>query len=295
MNASGVALGFICAVAVAFLFVQLDKLKASIAELPVETVRKPLPSRRSGIAQVLDRLGKRLTAKAPEERRLSVQSRLDLTGNPLGLTPSGYEAARVGSAALFVAAALAAGLASGSAGVGLGIAVLAGVVGFWLPDFILNYSAGSRRREIERNLPDAVDLLTLAVEAGLSLDAGMADITLRFDNPLAQEFGKVIRETRLGRPRLVAMEAMARRTGVNELHNLVQAITQSEQMGIGIARTLRVQAGELRRRRRQIAQESAARASLQMIIPMIGCIFPTLWIILLGPALLVIIRDSVKH
>ena len=291
---SGIALGFICAVAVAFLFVQLDKLKSTIAELPPETVKKPSASRRRGIGPLLDRLGKRLTAEAPGERQ-SVQSRLDLAGNPLALTPGGYHAARVGAAGLFIAMALGTGLVAASPWVGLGLAALAGPIGYFLPTILLNFAAGGRRREIERNLPDAVDLLTLAVEAGLSLDAGMADITLRFSNPLALEFARVIRETRLGKPRLVAMEAMAVRTGVGELHNLVQAITQSEQMGIGIAKTLRIQASELRRRRRQIAQESAARASLQMIVPMIGCIFPTLWIILLGPAVLVIIRDSVHR
>jgi tight adherence protein C len=89
---------------------------------------------------------------------------------------------------------------------------------------------------------------------------------------------------------MAALEDMGRRSGVAELHNLIQAITQSEQMGIGISRSLRVQAGELRRSRRSFAQERAAQASLRMIFPMVGCIFPTIWIILLGPALLGIIK-----
>ena len=118
----------------------------------------------------------------------------------------------------------------------------------------------------------------------------MADITGRFHNALGDEFGKVLREVRLGRPRMAALEDMGRRSGVAELHNLIQAITQSEQMGIGISRSLRVQAGELRRSRRSFAQERAAQASLRMIFPMVGCIFPTIWIILLGPALLGIIK-----
>ena len=289
------ALGFICAVGVAFFFMQLDKLKASIAELPVESTETAAALRRRGLAHTLDRFGRRLAGLRPQENGVSVQARLDLAGNPLGLTPHGFAAARVASAAGFVFIGLVAGVVAQNLLIGLGLAVAAGAVGYWTPSFLIRMAANSRRREIEYNLPDAVDLLTLAVEAGLTLDAGMADITLRFDNPLAQEFAKVIRETRLGRSRLSAMEAMAKRTGVGELHNLVQAITQSEQMGIGIAKTLRVQAGELRRRRRQIAQESAARASLTMIVPMIGCIFPTLWIILLGPAILVIIRGSVHH
>ena len=290
-----IALGFICAVAIAFLFYQLDKIKVTTAELPKVAPAPPPVGRRKGWIHTLDRIGKRLRSNVLEERRLAIQSRLDLAGNPLGLTPSGFEAARLALAAVVVLPVLAGGLLLRNPAIGLVIAAVAAGLGYWAPHFMINTMAGGRRREIERNLPDAVDLLTLAVEAGLSLDAGMADITLRFNNPLAEEFAKVIRETRLGKPRLVALEAMARRTGVGELHNLVQAITQSEQMGIGIAKTLRVQAGELRRRRRQLAQESAARASLQMIVPMIGCIFPTLWIILLGPAILVIIKGSVHR
>lgn len=292
---SAIALGVICAVGVAFFFIQLDKLKATVAELPAARSENTPSLRRRGLAQSLDRLGRRLSGRGPTDKRLSVQMRLDLAGNPLGLTPHGYSAARIAASALFVAFALLTGFVAQNLLIGLGLALVAGGVGFGLPAFLVNMAANARRQEIEYNLPDAVDLLTLAVEAGLTLDAGMADITLRFNNPLAQEFGKVIRETRLGRSRPAAMEAMAKRTGVAELHNLVQAITQSEQMGIGIAKTLRIQASELRRRRRQGAQESAARASLTMIVPMIGCIFPTLWIILLGPALIVILRGSVHH
>ena len=203
---------------------------------------------------------------------------------------AGFEAIRYGAAAAMVALLLAIGLLLQQPVAGLVAAVIGGVAGFWLPVFVLDRLAKARRTAIELNLPDAVDLLTLAVEAGLSLDAGMADITGRFHNALGDEFSKVLREVRLGRPRMAALEEMGRRSGVSELHNLIQAITQSEQMGIGIARSLRVQAAELRRSRRSNAQERAAQASLRMIFPMVGCIFPTIWIILLGPALLGIIK-----
>ena len=99
-----------------------------------------------------------------------------------------------------------------------------------------------------------------------------------------------IQEVRLGRPRLEALDDMGRRTGVEDLHNFVQAVIQSEQMGVGVARILRLQSDEMRRKRRQRAQEKAAQASLKMMLPMVGCIFPTLWIILLGPAILIILK-----
>jgi tight adherence protein C len=281
--------GLICASAVFFYFVQLDKQKEVAGELPPRDESDPILLRRRSFSYRLDRLGKRILGSRAGGGP-SIQVKLNLAGNPGHITPPAFEAIRYGVAALLVAVPLLLGLLLGLPITGLIAALIGGVAGFWLPVLVLNQMASARRTAIERNLPDAVDLLTLAVEAGLSLDAGMADITGRFHNALGDEFSKVLREVRLGRPRMAALEDMGRRSGVAELHNLIQAITQSEQMGIGISRSLRVQAGELRRSRRSFAQERAAQASLRMIFPMVGCIFPTIWIILLGPALLGIIK-----
>jgi tight adherence protein C len=283
--------GLICASAIFLYFSRLDRSQEAVAELGRLEEAQALPLRQRGLGYRLDRLGRRLFGdRVSAERRSNLQVRLNLAGNPGHLTPAGFEAIRYGAAALLVALGLVTGLAIGSPTTALASAVIGGLAGFWLPQLVLNQMASARRTSIERNLPDAVDLLTLAVEAGLSLDAGMADVTARFDNALGDEFGKVLRETRLGRPRMAALEDMGRRSGVAELHNLVQAITQSEQMGIGISRSLRVQAAELRRTRRASAQERAAQASLRMVFPMVGCIFPTIWIILLGPALLGLVK-----
>src|SRR5438067_4213901 len=284
-------LGLIFASAVYFYFLQLDKQQEVVAELPPQDELNTVALRRRGISYRLDRLGRRIFGnRVSMEQRTSVQVQLNLAGNPGHLTPAAFEAIRYGLAALMVALALGFGLLIGQPLVGMIAAILAGALGYWLPVVVLNQLAAGRRTAIERNLPDAVDLLTLAVEAGLSLDAGMADVTGRFNNALGDEFGKVLREVRLGRPRMAALEDMGRRSGVAELHNLIQAITQSEQMGIGISKSLRVQAAELRRVRRSMAQERAAQASLRMIFPLVVCIFPTIWIILLGPALLGIIK-----
>ena len=283
-------LGLIFASAVYFYFLQLDKQQKVVAELPPQEPA-PLSLRRRGLSYRLDRLGRRLLGRRGSiEGRTSLQVRLNLAGNPAGLTPAAFEAIRYATAAVLAFIPLGSGLLLGQPVAALIAGAVAAAAGYWLPVLALNQLAAARRGAIERNLPDAVDLLTLAVEAGLSLDAGMADITGRFHNALGDEFAQVLREVRLGRPRMAALEDMGRRSGVPELHNLVQAITQSEQMGIGIARSLRVQAAELRRLRRSMAQERAAQASLRMIFPMVGCIFPTIWIILLGPALLGIIK-----
>ena len=156
----------------------------------------------------------------------------------------------------------------------------------------LNQRVQGRRGVIQRALPDAMDLLTICVEAGLGFDPAMARLADKFKNALADEFAQVLQETRLGRPRLEALDDMGRRCGVEDLHNFVQAVIQSEQMGVGVAKIMRLQSEEMRRKRRQRASEKAAQATLKMMLPMVGCIFPTLWIILLGPAILIFVN---KH
>ena len=192
------------------------------------------------------------------------------------------------------------------AGLGLGVVVSAplplvlvapaiGIVfalaGYFLPLLWLEQRISARRHQIQRSLAEATDLLTLVVESGMSLDEGMLSITERFHNALGDEIAKVLREIRLGRPRMAALEHMAETTGVPDLHHLVESIVQSDQMGVPIARLLRVQAMEMRRRQRQTAQERAAQASSRMVFPMVGCIFPVLWIVLLGPAIIQIVKS----
>jgi tight adherence protein C len=156
--------------------------------------------------------------------------------------------------------------------------------------FWLRMKLNSRRNDIQAALPDVLDVLVVCVEAGLTFEAAMEKVVEKFDNALADEFGRVMQEVRLGRSRLEALNDMGERNGVDELNNFVQAIIQSEQLGSGIGRILRIQAEEIRGKRLITAQERGARASLKMLIPMLACIFPTLWVILLGPAALLAMR-----
>jgi tight adherence protein C len=169
--------------------------------------------------------------------------------------------------------------------------VIAALSGYLVPNLWLEQRISSRRHQIQRSLAEATDLLTLVVESGMSLDEGLLSITERFHNALGDEIGKVLREIRLGRPRMSALEHMAEATGVPDLHHLVESIVQSDQMGVPIAKLLRVQATEMRLRQRQTAQERAAQASSRMVFPMVGCIFPVLWIVLLGPAIIQILKS----
>jgi tight adherence protein C len=153
--------------------------------------------------------------------------------------------------------------------------------------FWLRRRVRRRRADIQADLPDVIDVLVVCVEAGLTFESAMEKVVEKYDHALAYEFGRVMQEIRLGRHRLEALNEMARRAGVDELNNFVQAIIQSEQLGSGISRILRIQSDEIRQKRFLTAQERGAKASLKMLLPMLGCIFPTLWIILLGPAALI--------
>ena len=238
----------------------------------------------------IQNLGNRFSRSTPDKARNDLQNRLNLAGRPGNLGPSEFIAVRYVAAVVLFAIGLLLGLLSGNPTfIAVGAAV-GGILGFFGPLYWLRTKVEQRRSEIQKSLPDAMDLLTIAVEAGLGFDAAMQRVTDKFRNALSDEFATVLQETRLGRPRLEALDDMGRRTGVEDLHNFVQAVIQSEQMGVGVAKILRLQSDEMRRKRRQRAQEKAAQASLKMMLPMVGCIFPTLWIVLLGPAILILLK-----
>ena len=238
----------------------------------------------------IQNLGNRFSRSTPDKARNDLQNRLNLAGRPGNLGPSEFIAVRYVAAVVLFAIGLLLGLLSGNPTfIAVGAAV-GGILGFFGPLYWLRTKVEQRRSEIQKSLPDAMDLLTIAVEAGLGFDAAMQRVTDKFRNALSDEFATVLQETRLGRPRLEALDEMGRRTGVEDLHKFVQAVIQYEQMGVGVARILRLQSDEMRRKRRQRAQEKAAQASLKMMLPMVGCIFPTLWIVLLGPAILILLK-----
>jgi tight adherence protein C len=231
-----------------------------------------------------------LSRATPDKARESLQIKLNLAGNPNGLQPSDFLLIRYIAAIIVFVGGLALGILAHSP---MWIALCGcggGLLGYYFPQLWLNQQVKGRQQALTKALPDTLDLLTVAVEAGLGFDAAVSRVVEKFRNELSDELASVLQEARLGRPRLEALDAMGRRTGVEEIHNFTQAVIQSESMGVGIAKILRLQSDELRRRRRQKAQEKAAQASLKMMLPMVGCIFPTLWIILLGPSILILMK-----
>lgn len=162
-------------------------------------------------------------------------------------------------------------------------------LGFFGPESSLNRSISDRRKEMERSLPDIIDLLVISVEAGLGFDAAMGRVVQNVPGELSKEFSRTLQETRVGVSRHDALRAMSERTDVDDLNSFILSLIQADQFGVSIARMLRVQADEMRVRRRQRIQERAFKAPVKMIFPMMFCIFPSIFIVIMGPAVISIL------
>jgi tight adherence protein C len=158
-------------------------------------------------------------------------------------------------------------------------------IGYFLPAMQLSSQIKRRQNNILRALPDALDLLTICVEAGLGFDAAMGKVYEKWDNELATAFGRVLQEIQLGKMRRDALRSMAQSMEVDDVTSFTAAIIQADQLGVSIAKILRIQSDQMRVKRRQRAQEKAQQAPVKMLIPMVFLIFPSIWIVLLGPAL----------
>jgi len=258
--------------------------------LTLEQMELQRPFSERFLRPTIERLGSMLSRSTPQKARQDLMNKLEMAGRPLNLTPEDFAAVRLVSAAILAAIGLLLGIFLGNT-VYLVISLAIGaILGYYFPVFWIKQKVDTRRNEIQKGLPDAMDLLVIAVDAGLGFDAALARVTDKYKNALSEQLAKALREVSLGRPRLEALDEMGRSSGVEDLHNFIQAVIQSEQFGTGIGKILRIQADEMRRRRRQRAQEKAAQATLKMLLPMVGCIFPTLWIVLLGPAALILMR-----
>lgn len=219
-----------------------------------------------------------------------LQYRLDLAGNPSAWTPDRILAAK--GLGLFALGGVGALYGLSFSGGGLIVGTAAGAAfGFFLPDLLL-YNAGTKRQDrIRKALPDALDMLTVCVEAGLGFDAAVAQVARNTTGPLAAEFARVLQEMQIGKSRTQALHAMTDRTTVPELRAFVSALVQASELGIAMATVLREQAKELRIRRRQRAEERAQKVPVKILFPLIFCIFPVMFVVIIGPAAISIAQN----
>jgi tight adherence protein C len=214
----------------------------------------------------------------------SLQHRLDLAGNPARWAPDRILAVK--GLGLVVLAMLGALYGLHNAGLLIIYAVVGGTIGFFLPDVLLYNARLKWQAKLQAALPDALDMLTVCVEAGLGFDAALAQVARNTRGPLAAEFARVLQEMQIGKSRSQALRAMADRTTVPELRAFVSALVQAGELGIAVAHVLREQAHEMRLRRRQRAEEKAQQVPVKITFPLIGCLFPALLVIVIGPGVI---------
>jgi len=277
-----------------------DPIQARLAEFSVR--EEPLSLEEIELSQgFYDRIvlpffnsvGKISQRFTPQATLQSTRRKLEMAGNPMRMDPSFFLTLRLILAVVFGGLIFIVFLVTGRNWVqGLALTVVFLLLGFMFPDLWLSSRISRRQKGVFRAMPDALDLLTVCVEAGLGFDAAMSKVQEKWENELALEFGRVIQEIRLGKLRRDALRDMAERIGVAELTSFVAAVIQSEQLGVSLAKVLRIQSDQMRVRRRQMAEEEAHRAPIKMIFPIALLIFPSILIVLLGPAALLLMSST---
>jgi tight adherence protein C len=214
-----------------------------------------------------------------------LEKRLRLAGSPARWPIERVLAVKVVCGILGVLGALYF-LAESISGLSTMLALSLGVGGYFIPDLILWGRAQERQEEIALLLPDTLDQMTISVEAGLGFDAALQRVAANTSGPLAEEIRRTLHEIKLGVGRQQALQHLVERSDVPELRHFVYAIRQAEEYGLPVAQVLRTQAGELRIKRRQRAEETALKLPVKIVFPLVVCIFPSLFIVLLGPAVI---------
>ncbi len=240
---------------------------------------RPIMRRLSGV-------GTRLTSRNRVGR---TESKLAEAGYPYGLRTLDFMGLKVVVAlAASALGFLLFGLAMGNASNGFAAVVVGLLLGFFAPDYWLSGRIKARQKAILLAIPDTLDLLTISVKAGLGFDAALGKVVEKMNGPLSDEFRRTLAEVRIGKARRDSLREMVARTNVPALTTFISAIIQAEQLGVAIARVLEVQSEQLRIARRQRAEEMAAKAPIKMLFPLVGCIFPSMFIVILGPAMILI-------
>lgn len=216
-------------------------------------------------------------------------AKLEKAGYPGGLRGADWIGVKILAAIVFAVLFFVLGtLLLQAIELGLVFALMGLGIGFVAPEFWLGRRIRARANAMVLELPDALDLLTISVEAGLGFDAALAKVVEKMEGPLVDEFRTALAEVRMGRSRREALRDIVARCDARPVANFIGAIVQAEQLGVPIAKVLQIQSTQLRIERRQRAEEAAAKAPVKMLFPMVGCIFPTIFIVILGPAVVTV-------
>ena len=266
---------------------RLHEYISSGEQITLEEIELSQPITERILVPVVEKIGEITEKFTPQNAIEQVELKLELAGNPTGIDPTVFWASRF-IAAIGIGGLLLLVFSMGSMDWSWGKKLLAtgffSIIGYYMPQLLLQSKINTRQDMIRKSMPDALDLLTICVQAGLGFDAAMSRVAEKWEDELADEFGRCLREIQLGNVRRVALRNMAERIGIIEMTSFVAAIIQSEQLGVSMSKVLRIQSDQMRTRRRQIAEEKAQQAPVKMLFPMALLIFPSIMIILLGPA-----------
>lgn len=240
---------------------------------------------------VFKSLGNGLSNLTPQGIRQNIEKKIIYAGNPYNMGFNSFISLQVLLAAFFVILALLISWALKTDATKTFLFLVPAVItGVLLPVNMINTRIVQRRQQIQKALPDMLDLLLVSVEAGLSFDMSLKRVTEQATGILSKEINRALEEMRLGKTREEALRTVIHRTGVPDLSSFINAVIQAEQLGVNIANTLRIQAATMRQKRRQLAEETAMKAPIKMLFPLVFFIFPTLFVILLGPAFIKIMH-----
>jgi tight adherence protein C len=268
---------------------RLDEFNQRGETIDLEKIELSLPFSERIIYPIARKLGEIAIRFTPQNALQSVARKLELAGNPGKLDPTMFLALQ------FIVALVFGGLlilvfSLGKSNMPLSQRLLftvgGFVMGFYFPQLWLTSKIGKRQKEVRHALPDALDLLTICVEAGLGFEAAMSKVSEKWESELSRSFSRVLQEIQLGKVRREALRDMADRLGLAEMTSFVAAVIQSEQLGVSMAKVLRIQSDQMRVKRRQHAEEEAHKAPIKMLIPMALLIFPALMVVLMTPAAL---------
>ncbi len=300
--------GVILVVAVAVIIVSLrrnahgeeeDPLQSRLAEFiqrgdvtSLEEIELSQPFSERVIIPVINRIGEFSARFTPQKAIQDTARRMELAGNPWPIDAATFLAIRFILAVVLGGLLVVVVLISPPSSATDNFMYIGGAAfaGFFLPHLMLTSKITRRQKDIRKAMPDALDLLTICVEAGLGFEASMSKVAEKWETELSMAFSRVLREIQLGKVRRDALKDMSERLGIPEMTSFVAAIIQSEQLGVSLARVLRIQSDAMRIKRRQHAEEEAHKAPIKMIIPMALLIFPSILIIILTPAVIQIME-----
>jgi len=272
---------------------RIDEFAAREEIVSIEEIELSLPISDRIFLPIIRRISEFLIRLTPQTTVERTSRMLELAGNPRNMSAAEFLILR-GVSTVFLGGLFF--LMMTRFGVDLNrrllYTLLTAVLGYFLPVLLLRSMIDRRKEAIIKKLPDALDLMTICVDAGLTFNAAMQKVDEKWDDPLAQEFGRVIYEMQLGKSRRQALRDMTERMDVPDVTSFIAAILQADQLGVGIGKVLRIQAEQMRIRRRQRAEEKAQQAPVKMLFPMVFLIFPSIFIVLLGPALFQVLRND---